>query len=134
MITLQSGEIDKIIVTDTTPTPPTPIDPVDPPNPPDPIDPEEEVGVISIIYNAMNGSKIDERTVPIKRNMLGTSVEFSTDTGVEGIIAIEIVSFTVTPSTIQVTQTNNTTLSVQIPTEFLEEVIELVITLSVYGG
>lgn len=132
MITLQSGEIDKIIVTDTTPTPPTPIDPVDPPNPPDPIDPEEEVGVISIIYNAMDGSKIDERTVPIKRNMLGTSVEFSTDVGV-GIPAIDIDSFTVTPSTIQVTQTNSTTLSVQIPTEFLEEVIELVITLSVYG-
>lgn len=132
MITLQSGEIDKIIVTDTTPTPPTPIDPVDPPNPPNPIDPEEEVGVISIIYNAMDGSEIDERTVPIKRNMLGTSVEFSTDVGV-GIPAIDIDSFTVTPSTIQVTQTNNTTLSVQIPTEFLEEVIELVITLSVYG-
>lgn len=133
MITLQSGEIDKIIVTDTTPTPPTPIDPVDPPNPPDPIDPEEEVGVISIIYNAMDGSKIDERTVPIKRNMLGTSVEFSTDAGVGGIPAIDIDSFTVTPSTIQVTQTNSTTLSVQIPTEFLEKVIELVITLSVYG-
>lgn len=132
MITLQSGEIDKIIVTDTTPTPPTPIDPVDPPNPPDPIDPEEEVGVISIIYNAMDGSIIDERTVPIKRNMLGTSVEFSTDVGV-GIPAIDIDSFTVTPSTIQVTQTNSTTLSVQIPTEFLEKVIELVITLSVYG-
>ena len=132
MITLQSGEIDKIIVTGTIPTPPTPIDPVDPPNPPDPIDPEEEVGVISIIYNAMDGSKIDERTVPIKRNMLGTSVEFSTDVGV-GIPAIDIDSFTVTPSTIQVTQTNITTLSVQIPTEFLEEVIELVITLRVYG-
>lgn len=132
MITLQSGEIDKIIVTGTTPTPPTPIDPVDPPNPPDPIDPEEEVGVISIIYNAMDGSEINERTVPIKRNMLGTSVEFSTDVGV-GIPAIDIDSFTVTPSTIQVTQTNSTTLSVQIPTEFLEEVIELVITLSVYG-
>lgn len=132
MITLQSGEIDKIIVTGTTPTPPTPIDPVDPPNPPDPIDPEEEVGVISIIYNAMNGSKIDERTVPIKRNMLGTSVEFSTDAG-EGIPAIDIDSFTVTPSTIQVTQTNSTTLSVQIPIEFLEKVIKLVITLSVYG-
>lgn len=132
MITLQSGETDKIIVTDTTPIPPTPIDPVDPPNPPDPIDPEEEVGVISIIYNAMDGSKIDERTVPIKRNMLGTSVEFSTDVD-ESIPAIDIDSFTVTPSTIQVTQTNSTTLSVQIPTEFLEEVIELVITLSVYG-
>lgn len=132
MITLQSGEIDKIIVTDTTPTPPTPIDPVDPPNPPDPIDPEEEVGVISIIYNAMDGSIIDERTVPIKRNMLGTSVEFSTDAGVD-MPATDIDSFTVTPSTIQVTQTNSTTLSVQIPTEFLEEVIELVITLSVYG-
>lgn len=132
MITLQSGEIDKIIVTGTTPTPPTPIDPVDPPNPPDPIDPEEEVGVISIIYNAMDGSEINERTVPIKRNMLGTSVEFSTDVGV-GIPATDIDSFTVTPSTIQVTQTNSTTLSVQIPTEFLEEVIELVITLSVYG-
>lgn len=132
MITLQSGEIDKIIVTGITPTPPTPIDPVDPPNPPDPIDPEEEVGVISIIYNAMDGSKIDERTVPIKRNMLGTSVEFSTDVDVD-IPAIDIDSFTVTPSTIQVTQTNSTTLSVQIPTEFLEKVIELVITLSVYG-
>ena len=132
MITLQSGEIDKIIVTGTTPTPPNPPDPIDPPNPPDPIDPEEEVGVISIIYNAMDGSKIDERTVPIKRNMLGTSVEFSTDVGV-GIPAIDIDSFTVTPSTIQVTQTNSTTLSVQIPTEFLEKVIELVITLSVYG-
>ena len=132
MITLQSGEIDKIIVTDTTPTPPTPIDPVDPPNPPDPIDPEEEVGVISIIYIAMDGSEIDERTVPIKRNMLGTSVEFSTDVSVD-IPAIDIDSFTVTPSTIQVTQTNSTTLSVQIPTEFLEKVIKLVITLCVYG-
>lgn len=132
MITLQSGEIDKIIVTGTTPTPPTPIDPVNPPNPPDPIDPEEEVGVINIIYNALDGSIIDERTVPIKRNMLGTSVEFSTEVG-EGILATDINSFTVTPSTIQVTQTNNTTLSVQIPTELLEEVIELVITLSVYG-
>lgn len=132
MITLQSGEIDKIIVTGTTPTPPTPIDPVDPPNPPDPVNPEEEVGVISIIYNAMDGSRIDERTVPIKRKMLGTSVEFSTDAD-EDMLAIDINSFTVTPSTIQVTQTNSTTLSVQIPTEFLEEVIELVITLSVYG-
>lgn len=132
MITLQSGEIDKIIVTGTTPTPPTPIDPVDPPNPPDPIDPEEKVGVINIIYNILDGSKIDERTVPIKRNMLGTSVEFSTDVE-EGILATDIDSFTVTPSTIQVTQTNSTTLSVQIPTELLEEVIELVITLSVYG-
>lgn len=28
MITLQSGETDKIIVTDTTPTLPTPVDPV----------------------------------------------------------------------------------------------------------
>lgn len=133
MITLQSGEIDKIIVTDTTPTPPTPIDPVDPPNPPDPIDPEEEVGVISIICNAMDGSEIDERTVPIKRNMLGTSVEFSTDADVGLGIPVDIDSFTVTPSTIQVTQTNSTTLSVQIPTEFLEKVIELVITLCVYG-
>ena len=132
MITLQSGEIDKIIVTGTTPTPPTPIDPVDPPNPPDPIDPEEEVGVISIFYNAMDGSEIDERTVPIKRKMLGTSVEVSTDVD-EDIPAIDIDSFTVTPSTIQVTQTNSTTLSVQIPTEFLEKVIELVITLCVYG-
>lgn len=132
MITLQSGEIDKIIVTGTIPTPPTPIDPVDPPNPPDPIDPEEEVGVISITYNAMNGSIIDERTVPIKRNMLGTSVEFSTDVYAD-VPAFDIDSFTVTPSTIQVTQTNITTLSVQIPTEFLEKVIELVITLCIYG-
>ena len=133
MITLQSGETDKIIITNTTPTPPTPTDPVDPPNPPDPVDPQEKVGVISIIYNAMDGSNIDERILPIKRNMLGTSVEFSPDVGV-GIETADIDSFTVTPTTIQVTQTNSTTLSVQIPTEFLEEiVIELTITLAIYG-
>lgn len=132
MITLQSDEIDKIIVTDTTPTPPTPVDPVDPPNPPDPVDPEEEVGVISVIYNAMDGSNIDERIIPIKRNMLGTSVEFSPDAGV-GIETSDINSFTVTPSTVQVTQIRGDTLSVQIPTELLEEVIELVITLAIYG-
>lgn len=131
MITLQSGETDKIIITDTTPTPPTPIDPVDPPNPPDPVDPEEEVGVISVIYNAMDGSNIDERNILIKRNMLGTSVEFSPDADIE---IADIDSFTVTPATIQVTQTNSTTLSVQIPTELLEErVIKLIITLAIYG-
>lgn len=120
MITLQSGEIDKIIVTDTTPTPPTPVDPVP--------DPEEIVGNINVTWNAMDGSLIDEKNISIKKNMLGTSIEVSTD----AIIA-DIDSFTVTPTTIQVTQINSTTLSVQIPTEFLEEVIELVITLSVYG-
>ena len=133
MITLQSGEIDKIIVTGTTPTPPNPPDPVDPPNPPDPPDPEEEeeVGVISIIYSAMDGSNIGERNFPIKRNMLGTSVEISPDADIE---IADIVNFIVSPSNIQVTQINSTTLSVQIPTELLEEkFIKLIIFLAIYG-
>ena len=33
MITLQSGETDKIIVTESTPTPPTPVDPEPTPDP-----------------------------------------------------------------------------------------------------
>lgn len=124
MITLQSGETDKIIVTDTTPTPPTPVDPV-----PDPVpDPEEIVGNINVTWNAMDGSFIDGKSIFIKRNMLGTSIEVSTDT-----IIADVDSFNVTPTTVQVTQTSGDTLSIQIPTEILEEDIELIVTLSAYG-
>lgn len=131
MITLQSGETDKIIVTGTTPTPPTPTDPVDPPNLPDPVDPEEIVGIVGVVFKALDGSIIEERNIPIKRNMLGTSVEFSLDADLE---IADIDSFTVTPSTIQVTQIRGDTLSVQIPTELLEErVITLIVNLGIYG-
>lgn len=120
MITLQSGETDKIIVTDTTPTPPTPVDPVP--------DPEEIVGNINVTWNAMDGSFIDGKSIFIKRNMLGTSIEVSTDT-----IIADVDSFNVTPTIVQVTQTSDDTLSIQIPTEVLEEDIELIVTLSAYG-
>lgn len=123
MITLQSGEIDKIIITNTTPTPPTPIDP-------DPIpDPEEIVGIIHITFNAMDGSFMDGKDISIKRNMLGTSIEVSPS---DNIIA-DIDSFTVTPTTVQVTQTSGNTLSIQIPTEVLDQDIELIVIMAMYG-
>lgn len=106
MITLQSGETDKIIVTESTPTPPTPIDPEPTP------DPEEIVGNINVTYNAMDGSIMDENSIFIKRNMLGTSINVSPS---DNVIA-DIDSFTVTPTTVQVTQTSGNTLSIQIPT------------------
>ena len=123
MITLQSGETDKIIVTGSTPTPPTPVDPEPTP------DPEEVVGNLIVTFNAMDGSLMDEDTIFIKRNMLGTSIEISPN---ENIIE-EIDSFTINPSTISVTQINGNTLSVQIPTEVLEQDIELIVTLAAYG-
>ena len=115
MITLQSGEIDKIIVTDTTPTPPTPVDP------------EEIVGLIHVTQFDMNNSLLGEDSIPIKRNMLGTSIDVSIYYA--EIVAAAIYSFNVTPTTVQVTQTDYRTLSIQIPTEVLEENIELNVTL-----
>ena len=122
MITLQSGEIDKIIVTGSTPTPPTPIEPEQP-------DPNEVVENLIVTFYALDGSIMDENTIFIKRNMLGTSIEISPN---ENIIE-EIDSFTINPSTISVTQINGNTLSVQIPTEVLEQNIELIVTLIAYG-
>ena len=122
MITLQSGETDKIIVVDSAPTPPTPIEPEEP-------DPNEVVGNLIVTFNAMDGSFMDGNTIFIKRNMLGTSIEISPN---ENIIE-EIDSFTINPSTVLVTQTSGNTLSVQIPTEVLEQDIELIVTLAAYG-
>lgn len=123
MITLQSGETDKIIVTGITPTPPTPPTPVDP----DPVlDPEEIVGEIHVTWYDINHIFLEDRRISIKRNMLGTSIEVFMDAG-DGIDP-PIDSFNVTPTTVQVTQTDHNTLSIQIPTEVLEENIELNIT------
>lgn len=122
MITLQSGETDKIIVTESTPTPPTPIDPEPTP------DPEEIVGNINVTYIAMDGSIMDENSIFIKRNMLGTSINVSPS---DNVIA-DIDSFTVTP-TVLVTQTSGNTLSIQIPTEVLDQDIELIVTMAMYG-
>lgn len=122
MITLQSGEIDKIIIVNNVPTPPTPVEPEQP-------DPNEVVGTLIVTFNAMDGSIMDENTIFIKRNMLGTSIEISPN---ENIIE-EIDSFTINPSTVSVTQINGNTLSVQIPTEVLEQDIELIVTLIAYG-
>lgn len=123
MITLQSGETDKIIVTESTPTPPTPVDPEPTP------DPEEIVGNINVTYNAMDGSFVDGNSIFIKRNMLGTSINVSPS---DNVIA-DIDSFTVTPTTVQVTQTSGNTLSIQIPTEVLDQDIELIVTMAMYG-
>jgi hypothetical protein len=123
MITLQSGETDKIIVTESTPTPPTPVDPEPTP------DPEEIVGNINVTYNAMDGSIIERNSIFIKRNMLGTSINVSPS---DNVIA-DIDSFTVTPTTVQVTQTSGNTLSIQIPTEVLDQDIELIVTMAMYG-
>lgn len=123
MITLQSGETDKIIVTESTPTPPTPVDPEPTP------DPEEIVGNINVTYNAMDGSIIEGNSIFIKRNMLGTSINVSPS---DNVIA-DIDSFTVTPTTVQVTQTSGNTLSIQIPTEVLDQDIELIVTMAMYG-
>lgn len=122
MITLQSGEIDKIIVVNSVPTPPTSVELEEP-------DPNEVVGNLIVTFNAMDGSFMDGNTIFIKRSMLGTSIEISPN---ENIIE-EIDSFTINPSTISVTQINGNTLSVQIPTEVLEQDIELIITLAAYG-
>lgn len=123
MITLQSGETDKIIVTESTPTPPTLVDPEPTP------DPEEIVGNINVTYNAMDGSIIEGNSIFIKRNMLGTSINVSPS---DNVIA-DIDSFTVTPTTVQVTQTSGNTLSIQIPTEVLDQDIELIVTMAMYG-
>lgn len=123
MITLQSNEIDKIIVTESIPTPPTPVDPEPTP------DPEEIVGNINVTYNAMDGSIMDGNSIFIKRNMLGTSINVSPS---DNVIA-DIDSFTVTPTTVQVTQTSGNTLSIQIPTEVLDQDIELIVIMAMYG-
>lgn len=122
MITLQSGETDKIIVTGITPTPPTPPTPVDP----DPVpDPEEIVGKINVFWYDLNGIPLEDKRIFIKRNMLGTSIKVSTYNGYDAPVD----SFNVTPTTVQVTQTGYDVLSIQIPTEVLEENIELIVTL-----
>lgn len=124
MITLQSGETDKIIVTGTTPTPPTPPTPVDPVDPGDPGDPEEIVGNINVAWYDLNDTLIEDKRIFIKRNMLGTSIEVFTEVDYG-----DVYSFNVTPTTVQVTQTDYKTLSIQIPTEVLEEDIKLNVTL-----
>lgn len=123
MITLQSGETDKIIVTGTTPTPPTPVDP-DPVPDPDP-DPEEIVGEINVAWYDLNDTLIEDKRIFIKRNMLGTSIEVSTYVEYDAPVD----RFNVTPTTVQVTQTGYDVFSIQIPTEVLEENIELNVTL-----
>lgn len=123
MITLQSGETDKIIVTGTTPTPPTPPTPVDP----DPVpDPEEIVGEINVFWYDLNDTLIEDKRIFIKRNMLGTSIEVSTYVEYDAPVD----RFNVTPTTVQVTQINDDVLSIQIPTEVLKENIELNVTLN----
>ena len=122
MITLQSGETDKIIIVNSTPTSPTPVEPEEP-------DPNEVVGNLIVTFNATDGSFMDGNTIFIKRSMLGISIEISPN---ENIIE-EIDSFTINPSTVSVTQINGNTLSIQIPTEILEQDIELIVTLAAYG-
>lgn len=125
MITLQSGETDKIIVTGITPTPPTPVDP-DPDPVPDPVpDPEEIVGEINVFWYDLNGIPLEDKKIFIKRNMLGTSIKIFTYNGYDAPVD----SFNVTPTTVQVTQTGYDFISIQIPTEVLEENIELIVTL-----
>lgn len=127
MITLQSGETDKIIVTGTTSTPPTPPTPPTPVDPDPVLDPEEIVGKIYVAWYDLNPIAIEDREILIKRNMLGTSIEVSVEYAEVAYAAIY--SFNVTPTTVQVTQTDYNVLSIQIPTEVLEENIELNITL-----
>lgn len=109
MITLQSGETDKILVT------------------PAPGDPEEIVGKILVTYNDDLNSIIESERIFIKRNMLGTSIDVSINI-IEWVDAY-IDSFNVTPTTVQVTQIYYSILSIQIPTEVLEENIELNFTI-----
>lgn len=122
MITLQSGETDKIIITDSEPTPPTPVDPTP--------DPEEILNVLNVTFNAYDGSFVDGQTIQIKRSMLGTSIEVSTNVDVS-----DIDSFTLNPSNaLTITQSSGNTLSVQIPTNLYTDTdIELTITLALYG-
>lgn len=72
---------------------------------------------------------MDGNSIFIKRNMLGTSINVSPSE----IVIIDIDSFTVTPTTVQVTQTSGNTLSIQIPTEVLDQDIELIVTMAMYG-
>lgn len=114
MITLQSGETDKIIVTDTTSN-----------------SPEEIVGEIHVTWYDLNYIVLGNRRIFIKRNMLGTSIEVSASTEeILGFVA-NIYSFSITPTTIEVTQAGYNILSIQIPTEVLEENIELEFTVEI---
>lgn len=118
MITLQSGKTDKIIVTDATSIPPTPVDPVP--------DPEEIVEEIYVNWYALNSFSLINKRILIKRNMLGTSIEvFLSEEDWVIPDDVNIHSFYVTPTTVQVTQTEYNVLSIQIPTEVLEENIGL---------
>lgn len=122
MIILQSDETDKIIVTGATPTPPTPVDPVP--------DPEEIVGEMYVVWYALNFFVLGIKRIFIKRNMLGTSIEvFASEEDEVIAYNADIHSFYVTPTTVQVTQTEYNVLSIQIPTEVLEENIELDVNL-----
>lgn len=116
MITLQSGETDKIIVIDAASAPGGP---------------EEIVGLIHVTQFDMDNSIIESERIFIKRNMLGTSIGVYIK--ILDFVAAYIDSFNVTPTTVQVTQTDTNILSVQIPTEVLEENIELNVTI-VYRG
>lgn len=113
MITLQSGETDKILVI------------------PAPGDPEETVGLIHVTQFDGDNSFLEEEFIYIKRNMLGTSIGVYIK--ILESVAGYIDSFNVTPTTVQVTQIDIYTLSVQIPTEVLEENIELNITIVFRG-
>lgn len=125
MITLQSSEIDKIIITDSEPTPPTPSTPVDLTP-----DPEEILNVLNVTFYAYDGSFVDGQTIQIKRSMLGTSIEVSTNVDIS-----DIDSFTLNPSNaLTITQSSGNTLSIQIPTNLYTDTdIELTITLALYG-
>lgn len=124
MINLRSGKTDEIIVIDTTPTPPTLVDPV--------LSPEEIVGNMYVTWYDLDSIDLWNKRIFIKRSMLGTSIEVFIDheeVWLEPIAYADILSFNVTPTTIQVTQTDYNVLSVQIPTEILEEDIKLNVTL-----
>lgn len=108
MIILQSDETDKIIVTDTTSS-----------------TPEEIVGEIYVTWYDLNYLILGNRRIFIKRSMLGTSIEVSASTEeILGFVA-NIYSFSITPTTIEVTQAGYNIISIQIPTEVLEENIKL---------
>lgn len=126
MITLQSGETDKIIISNES-IPPTPVDP-DPVGPTP--DPEEVLNVLNVTFNSYDGSFVDGQTIQIKRSMLGTSINVSTNVDVS-----DIDSFTLNPSNaLTITQSSGNTLSVQIPTDLYTDAdIELTIVLALYG-
>lgn len=114
MITLQSGETDKIIFTDTTAN-----------------SPEEIVGELYVTWYDLNYIVLGKRRFFIQRNMLGTSIEVSASTEETLGFVANIYSFSITPTTIEVTQAGYNIFSIQIPTEVLEENIELGFTVEI---